>query len=435
MRFLRSTAQTFISSVFRSFVSLLIAIVTSRLLGPEGNGVVGVANNFLFFATLILGFGMSTSSTFFAAKRQQNLGKIVANNIAIALLTLVVLVPFYFLNAHFHFGFLKGLNNTIVFLLLLITPVSNLSLALISIFLGLQNIAQYNRLSLIDKILNFLLLLILVLIARNPTAAIVATLVENILVCFLAFRLLKFKYRYRIRMSVKQLRHMLTYGIKAQIGNVIQMLNYRLDVFVINYFLPISQVGIYAIAVSLAETIWKITGSIAIMAFPMASAASSKKDTSVFLNRVTRISVVLITVFALFLALICKVLILLLFGKKFSGAVAALLWLLPGVAVYSVANILANYLAGVNHVEKNIFSATVSCVITVVLDLILIPRMGINGASIATSISYTIYTVITVFNYTRCTGSRLRDVLVVRKEDVVLVVRTVVLRFMVSFPE
>lgn len=221
---------------------------------------------------------------------------------------------------------------------------------------------------------------------------------------------------------------MLNYGLRAQIANVIQMINLRLDVFVINCFLNISQVGIYSIAVALAETLWEISGTVAIMALPMASASKDKKQTSDFLNLVTRISIVLIVIMSLVLGMLCKPVIWLLFGNRYSSAAMALVLLLPGISAFSIANILANYLAGVGLLNKNILSGGISCLVTIVLDLFLIPRFGINGASVSTSIAYGIYSIITIKIYKGYTQSSIRDMLIIRKNDLRLTIDTLARR-------
>jgi len=65
----------------------------------------------------------------------------------------------------------------------------------------------------------------------------------------------------------------------------------------------------------------------------------------------------------------------------------------------------------------NTWIAVASLVITVSLDLLLIPRMGIRGAAIASSLSYGLTAVLSLLVFVRESGLRVRDALCVRKED------------------
>jgi O-antigen/teichoic acid export membrane protein len=194
-----------------------------------------------------------------------------------------------------------------------------------------------------------------------------------------------------------------------------------LDVFILNYYLPIDQVGIYGIAVVLGETLWGVSGSIATVVFPVVSSSSDKKTLTVFTNQVTRVSLTLIVCFSLVLALISKPLIIFWFGQEFADATGALVWLLPGIAIFSVSNILANFLAGVGLLSRNIYSSIVSGVVTVVLDILLIPKIGINGASIATSLSYIVFTIMTIIFYTRHTQARWVDIVLIKAADIAMI--------------
>jgi O-antigen/teichoic acid export membrane protein len=57
----------------------------------------------------------------------------------------------------------------------------------------------------------------------------------------------------------------------------------------------------------------------------------------------------------------------------------------------------------------------------VVLDIFLIPRIGINGASIATSLSYMVFTLMTVIFYTRYTQARWIDLIFIKSTDLAMI--------------
>lgn len=423
MGFTKSVTITFFSNLLLFFLSIINTTVLSRVLGPEGKGVVDVANNFLSFATLILGMGFAASTVFFLGKKKDALNAIIGNNIVVALASVLFLIPFYFLHLHFHFKILAGVSNTQMLAVLITVPLVNFKAAMINVLLGLQDMVEYNRINVIDKILSLGLLIIFLLIAVNPTAAIVSILVGTVIICLLQIYILILKRKQAPRLERGLMKDMFGYGLKAQVGNIIQKLNYRLDVFIVNYYLPIDQVGIYGIAVALGETLWGVSGSIATVVFPIASSSTDKKGMMTFTNQITRVSLTLIAGFSVILALVSKPLILIWFGRDFVTATGALLWLLPGISIFSVSNILANYLAGVGLVEKNIYSSIVSGIVTVVLDIFLIPRIGIVGASIATSLSYIVFTLMTIIFYVYYTQARWQDILILKKSDIGQIIR------------
>lgn len=421
MRFIKSTAITVVSNGLIFLISMLSAVILSRLLGPSGRGVVDVATNFLSFAILIFGWGLSLANVYVIGQEREKISQVLGDNLFLALPTFLLLIPFYFLNEHFQFQFLRGMSSEQLILVLLSIPVMNFKSGMLNIVLGLQDMAEYNRINVLDRLTGLSLLAIFLWVKPSPTAAILATLIAALLIGFWAVYRIRSRYSAKLKLDFQVMKRLMSYGVQSIIGNTVQKLNYRLDIFIVNFYLPLSAVGVYGVAVTLAETLWGLSGSIATVILPRAAASGGSREMHEFTNRITRISLTLITSFSLGLALISKPLIHLMFGSQFSPAVAALLWLLPGVAIFSVSNILANYLAGAGQLMKNTYSAIISSLVTITLDLWLIPKLGINGASIATSISYAVFTLMTLFFYTRFTQSRWQDVLLLKKEDVELV--------------
>jgi O-antigen/teichoic acid export membrane protein len=426
MGFTKSVAITFSSNLLQFFLIIINTTILSRMLGPEGKGIVDVANNLLIFACLFLGLGLASSNVFYLGKKSEQIEQIIANNVLLAILGAVPLIPFYFLNAHYHFQFLRSVSNTQILIVLITVPLINFKAAMINILLGLQDIVEYNRLNIIDKLLNIVLLIAFMLILVSPSSALAAALTGTILLVIWIGYILLIRLKKCPRPDFPLMWEMLGYGFKAQLGNIIQKLNYRLDVFIVSYFLPVGQVGIYGIAVVIGETLWGISSSIATIVFPVVSSAQDKKEMYTFTNQITRISFTLIACFSLIMILlsrpIIKPFIIYWFGSlEFAPAAVALVLLLPGICIFSISNILANYLAGVGLVAKNIYSSLVSALVTVVLDLVLIPRIGINGASIATSLSYIAFTLTTLIFYIDYTHSRWQDILILKKSDLVLI--------------
>ena len=62
--------------------------------------------------------------------------------------------------------------------------------------------------------------------------------------------------------------------------------------------------------------------------------------------------------------------------------------LLPGVVLLGAGKVLTNDIAGRGYPHYNSIVAGLTLVITVALDLLLIPRMGILGAALASSAAY-----------------------------------------------
>ena len=419
MRFFKSTLITFFANIFIFSISIIITIVTSRGLGPTGKGILSVSNNLVSMSIITLGLGIAASNIFFIGRNKKDLNSILGINIIVAFFSVFVLIILYFINMRYPINFLfKGLTNKIIIIVFITIPLMNLKTCLINVLLGLQEIKKYNKINIIDIIVSFSLLLIFITIFKSVEWIIIGNLIAVTIMLIILFTLFFYKNRYKVSFNFELFKDMLKYGIKAQIGNAVQFLNYRLDVIIINYLLPIAQVGIYSNAVALSETMWRVSGTVSTIVLPMTTNSKDKKVMSSFINRITRITFTLILMCSVVLVIISKPLIFILLGKDFSGSAGALILLIPGISIFSVCNILSSYIAGIGQIGKNIIASSVSCIATVILDFLLIPKMGINGASIATSVSYIMATAITLFFYIRITDSKLVDILIIKMEDI-----------------
>jgi O-antigen/teichoic acid export membrane protein len=90
-----------------------------------------------------------------------------------------------------------------------------------------------------------------------------------------------------------------------------------------------------------------------------------------------------------------------LFSDRFSAAYLPMVALLPGAAMLGSAKVLSNNLAGRGFPHYNAIVSGTSLVVTITGDLLLIPRWGVLGASIASSLAYAVTLILTMFFFRR----------------------------------
>jgi O-antigen/teichoic acid export membrane protein len=163
---------------------------------------------------------------------------------------------------------------------------------------------------------------------------------------------------------------------------------------------------------------WKVSGSVGTVVLPVAANSKDKYGMKDFINKVVRVTFAFVLLCAIILTIISKPFIVGIFGRKYLGSVTPFMLIIPGISVFAINNVLGNFFAGVGLIGKNIIASSVAGVITVILDFTLIPIIGINGAALTSSISYTVCTGISLYFYMKLTGSRLRDILIIKKSDI-----------------
>jgi O-antigen/teichoic acid export membrane protein len=95
-----------------------------------------------------------------------------------------------------------------------------------------------------------------------------------------------------------------------------------------------------------------------------------------------------------------------LLGTAYDGALSALAVLLPGVAVFGAASALSAWFT--NHAGRPwvpALLASLSLAINVVVSVIAIPRIGMVGGALATSLSYSVAVGVAALLFVRASGT------------------------------
>jgi len=210
----------------------------------------------------------------------------------------------------------------------------------------------------------------------------------------------------------------LRYGVIANLSSILWLLTLRLDTFLVPSLAVngIQATGVYSVATNLAELLCFIPLSIYLSLFPMVSASLAPEA-----NRLTpaacRHTLLLTIIFALGLGTAGPFAIHRLYGEAFVGAMNPLLLLLPGVVMLSQATVFFGDLNGRGKPEATLASTSLSLIVTVVLDFVLIPKFGITGAALASSCAYSIAFIIAGSSFVYYSKLSWRKLFVFRRSD------------------
>jgi O-antigen/teichoic acid export membrane protein len=214
------------------------------------------------------------------------------------------------------------------------------------------------------------------------------------------------------------LKRSLGYGWKAHVGNILAFLNYKADVFLANLFLGPAAVGVYVIAVALAEKLWLISQAVSTVLLPRLAQLSRDDAKRKQLTPLIARWLLLITAMAaLVLAWLAHTLIDVVFGSEYAAAVLPLWILLPGMVLMAVYRVLANDIAARGRPELNMLVALAVVVVNLAANLILIPWLGLAGAAAATTIAYALSLVMGLKFYRRLSGNDWQDALCLTLDD------------------
>jgi O-antigen/teichoic acid export membrane protein len=218
-------------------------------------------------------------------------------------------------------------------------------------------------------------------------------------------------------------RGMLAFGGKSYVQTLAATLHLRLDQFLCAYFLAAADVGLYAIALNFGTLLDKIGEAAGTVMFPRL-AGSSDRDAHVATTKVCRHTLFVLAIGGTVFALGAPIVVPVLYGERFRGAVVPLLILLPGMLGAALYQLLTRNFTSRGRQEVNIVAALVALSLNVGLNWVLIPRLGIAGAAVSHDLSYGAAAVVLLVAFVRDSGHSVRETVIVRRAEIGALVRT-----------
>lgn len=372
-------------------LSLATAAIIARWLGPAGKGQLAMIFMVPSMFGMFLSFGLGPANVYYVGSSRLPVYQLSANAVAFSILGTAIgfLAGLVILLSDILPMLLPGVSSTYLILGMVALPLGLLSGNLNTILQGLRRIYTLNILSILGSLLSVAFMAaFLIWLQFGILGAIVATLsVQAVMLLVAGLCVKREGARFSPKWNPQIVRPTIKYGLKSYVGNLLQFFNYRVDLFIVNFFLGPASVGIYGVAVALAELLWQVPNAASFVIFPK-SANSTQETMNRFTPRVFWLILAITIAGAVVLALFGKLVIRIVFSSAFLDAYVPLLILLPGATLLGAGKVLTNDIAGRGYPHYNSITAGVSLVATVALDLLLIPDMGIVGAALASTASY-----------------------------------------------
>ncbi len=425
------TSTSFVAQVAGVGSTALTGVVVARLLGPSGTGTYALLSNLAAALVLFAGLGLATGITLEVGRGRWSLAFALS---AIQLAAIPLGLGGALLGLCLY-TVTSGSLFTGVGYGLIAAPLISVPFGLAGIFAGAIAVARrlYSQYALI-ALSNPLLTLVGVAALTVPwglRGAVVGSAIGTMLSAGIAFYLLRRDHHHTRDPALEvaqdqsarpHLRRAFSLGVKGWGGDLLQFLNYRLDLFVVAVYASRGSVGQYAVAMSLTGLGWLLPNAIASVFMPRvasldAAAARNKvsqQTASDASARMVRHSVLIEIPTVLILSAALVLLLPVLFGAQFRPAIDLGFLFLPGVVALGVGKVLSAAVIGRGYTIYSLYSALLTAPPTVLLYFLLIPRWGATGGAIASSISYCLATGMSIYFFRRASVAPLRAALLPR---------------------
>jgi len=415
--FVRSAAFMYGTQISAAFLSLFSVLIVFRALGAEGRGQVAFLTAITFLTANLSTFGLQEANGNFAASHPHARRALATNSVLLALV-------------------LGGLAIAVLAVLIALFPAvagesdpalrwaafAFIPVILLQIFLRFLVQADYgfavtNAAYLLAPVVNIvgngLFYAFGILSVGTAIGWWLAgqTLETIILIAYVHRRLAGFG-----RPDLKLLRRALAFGARAHPGRVMLLGNYRLDQWLLGAIAGPTELGVYSVAVAWAEALWYLPTALAAVQRPDLVRATREEALRIA-ARVFRAAMLVTAAAGAVMFAAAPFLCVTIFGEQAQDSVGMLRVLV--VAAFGVATVKLLGSALVTQGRPGLQSMAIGAgfVCSVILDVVLIPPYGGQGAAVAAALAHTAAGLVVAAIFLRTLGGRPSD-LIPRPRDV-----------------
>jgi len=392
-----------------AFAHLLLVAMVARELGPEGNGHYAMAILVPTLLASLLNLGVGPATVYYVSRGDFNIRQAMTGNMRLGLVVAIVgtgcMLPLLW---GWGAEIFPSVPKNLLYLGLVGFPVTLLLAYLNTVMQGLEDFRAFNLTVLLPPYINLAgVFFALYILSYGVAGAVVAHILGQAIGLLVVIYMLNKKRKNEPILDESKAGfgytgRVLTYGWKAHLSNVTAFINYRADIFLVNFFLTPVATGVYVIAVQISEKLWMLSQAASTVLLPRLSAMHETPRARLALTNKGFIVVSAITLVAsICVAISLSWLINPIFGEEYEEVVPLLWWLLPGIIAGAGSRIFANCIAAAGKPEWNMYSSFGMVAINVVGNIILVPEYGIVGAAWATSLAYCFNTAVKAWQVRR----------------------------------
>lgn len=376
-------------------IGLLGSVVVARVLGPAGRGEIYVAAMLVMMGTTVLNLGLHTANSFEVSRDSALLRPVVGNAVWLTLITGGATACIVGAVVVLDIG--MPLSGSLLVLALAALPLQLLFTQLHPLLIVTERLRSFNVLETLQRAGLLIGVGVAWLYGSVTPSAIFGGSVAVAGLCsvLIVRRLWTSAPGSEPNRSWALLRRQLPYARRVYLGTMASLLLLRVDVVMIEAQRGSVAVGLYSIAASVGDLVLLAPSTISVFLFPRLAAQGDAVERWRVTKRVTLVVGVFLTLVATGLAVFAEVLVRTLYGTEFIGSVDSVLLLLPGVVLLGVNSVLMHYLAAVGMPRIAVIGPATALALNVLLNLDFIPRWGIEGAAVASSLSYGLMAAVT----------------------------------------
>lgn len=396
--------KKFLEYAVGSGLTLILGFLSSpiitRLIKPDEFGKFSMFNIFTSILGIVLAMGMDQAFVrFYYEEHEDKRGLLLRKTIKLPiLLCFIFLISIFIFKKELSIYLFQEYNLLAITLIILNCFILILNRYSLLTLRMMQNGKLYSLVQVLQKGLYIMFAIsIFMFIGGNYVVLLISTVLSNLLVTMLAiikykeFWFEKFKKNQRLQTTTND---MLKYGIPLMFTALISWSFQSADKIFIKHYNDYIQVGIYASAFSIIALLNQIQVTFLNFWIPVAYEHYKKDENNKeFFVKVFELVTIVMFLIAIGIVLFKDIIVLLL-GDQYRQAS----FIVPFLTFMPVMNTVSEVtVMGIGFKKKtqyHIYITLICSIVNIIMNFILVPKIGAVGAAIATGITYIIFFIL-----------------------------------------
>ena len=383
-----AAALTYGTSIVVGVLSLVNVLIMARALGPTGRGEVVLLTTLATLSAFGFALSVQEANANLAAAEPRTRRALAGNSLvfalslgalgAVAVVALVALVP----------SLAVGIDRSLIVAAAGSLPILMLQTSLIYLVRADYRFALANVATVLVPVANVIVNGTLAAFGILSVGLALGTWIAAqaaataLLTWYVARRLSGFGAPRR-ELAGRSVR----FGLQTHLSGLLASGNYRVDHLFVASLAGTRELGLYSVACAWVESLFLLPTALAVVLRPDLVRADRDRA-GIQAAAVARVAMLITLPLVIAMALAAPILCVTVFGEEFRESVSQLRWLLPGVFGILLIKTLGCALVAQGRPLLDALAMAAAFAVTLIADIVLIPRFGGDGAAIASTLAY-----------------------------------------------
>lgn len=408
---LKTSFIVFLSVIIAKILNYAFKLIVARNFGPEVYGLFSlslvVVSFFTAFASMGLFDGLVRYISIYRGRSEnEKITKIIFFSLKISFILGLITAAIMFFSANFAANVIFHNSELVIFLKIfsLTLPFSMISSIYLSSLRAFEKITAYSvSINVFQNFARVLALIVFILLGINSWAVAGSYLISIIILALISYVLgnsiikkIVLRKNLTKRDEKKIYLELLNYSWPLMFAGITFNILYWCDSILIGYFKDVAQVGYYSMAITLISLLAIVPDLFLQLFFPLIVKEYSSKNITIIKQLTKQLTKWMFIInFPIFLLMLLfpGVIINFLFGPNFLAAENALRILSIGGLVGSFSSTFNSILSMRGKSKTILYNFIIFAGLNIILNIILVPKFGINGAAISTSLTWVLMTL------------------------------------------